>query len=77
MGQRDLEGKMDQKDPQDHRHLIDLRAAWMVAEARTLAGSKSLKDQGVYLSEDLVCGEGLDIPLIRDPLPFYATCLRK
>ena len=68
---------MDQKDPQDHGHLADLRAAWVVVEAHTLASLKSLRDQGVHLLEDLVCGEGLDIPLIRDPFPFYATCPRK
>ena len=77
VGQKDLEGQMDQKDPQDHGPLADLRVAWVVVEARTLAGLKSLRDQEVHLLEDLAGGEGLDIPLIRDPLPFYATHLRK
>ena len=76
-GPKDLEGQMDQKDPQDHGHLTDLRAGWVVVEAHALAGLKSLRDREAHLSEDLVCGEGLDIPLIRDPLPFYATCPRK
>ena len=77
MGQKDLEGQTDQMDPQDHRHLADLRVAWVVVEAHTLAGLKSLRDQEVHLLEDLACGEGLDILLIRDPFPFYATCLKK
>ena len=77
MGRKGLEGQMDQKDPQDHRPLADLRVAWVVVEARALAGLKSLRDWEVHLSEDLACGEGLDIPLIRDPFPFYATCPKK
>ena len=76
-GQKDLEGQMDQKDPQDHGPLTDLRVAWVVVEACALASLKGLRDQEVHLSEDLVCGEGLDVPLIKDPLPFYATHLKK
>ena len=68
---------MDQKDPQDHGDLADLGAAWVVVEAHALASLKSLKDWGVHLLEDLACGEGLDVLLIWDPFPFYATHPKK